>query len=232
MKITWSQTEITCVTWPSHVPFADGLLEGTKLLTFVWNVPTKGVPFPKCPSRAQKIHLEFAHWYSVSLVTTVNKAVLHLWTLVCIIQRQDENKKYHLNISKDRTFPSDKHSYKLLPLMFSISTDLNHHIYESIFHWLEVNRYIPTQSYYSEPCLSRYRQHLGSLCCDCRWLKEISSRDIHSWNPSSLWRKTSRTKPPTSTCAPPSLRNVSGCSSASLYLSLGLKLASFVLVLI
>ncbi len=50
---------------------------------------------------------------SVSLVSAVNKAALHLWTSVCIIQRQDE--KYHLNISKDSKFSSDMHSHKLLP---------------------------------------------------------------------------------------------------------------------
>ncbi len=56
---------------------------------------------------------------SVSLVSAVNKAALHLWTLICIIQRQDEKKKYHLNFSKDSKFPSDIHSYKLLPLIES-----------------------------------------------------------------------------------------------------------------
>ncbi len=55
----------------------------------------------------------------VSLVSAVNKAVLHLWTLICIIQKQDENKKYHLNFSKDSKFLSDIHSYKLLPLIES-----------------------------------------------------------------------------------------------------------------
>jgi len=30
------------------------LREGIKLFTFVWNVPTNGIPLPKCPSRAQK----------------------------------------------------------------------------------------------------------------------------------------------------------------------------------
>uniref|UniRef100_A0A8C1XUU2 General transcription factor IIIC subunit 1 n=1 Tax=Cyprinus carpio TaxID=7962 RepID=A0A8C1XUU2_CYPCA len=36
--------------------------------------------------------------------------------IICIIQRQDEKKKYHLNSSKDSQFPSDTHSDKLLPL--------------------------------------------------------------------------------------------------------------------
>uniref|UniRef100_A0A8C1Z7T4 R3H domain containing 2 n=1 Tax=Cyprinus carpio TaxID=7962 RepID=A0A8C1Z7T4_CYPCA len=44
------------------------------------------------------------------------KAALHLRTLICFIQRQDEKQKYHLNFSKDSKFPSDTHSYKLLPL--------------------------------------------------------------------------------------------------------------------
>ncbi len=67
-----------------------------------------------------------------------------LWTLICIIQRQDEKKTYHLNFSKDSKFPSDIHSYKLLNRdLFSISTDLNFHIFEYILSRLAVNRYIP-----------------------------------------------------------------------------------------
>ncbi len=56
---------------------------------------------------------------SVSMVSAVNKAVLHLWTLICIIQTEDEKKKHHLNFCKDSKFLSDMHSYKLLPLIES-----------------------------------------------------------------------------------------------------------------
>ncbi len=44
---------------------------------------------------------------SISLVSDVNKAALHLCNLICIIQWQDENKNYHLNFSKDSKLPSD-----------------------------------------------------------------------------------------------------------------------------
>ncbi len=32
----------------------------------------------------------------------------------------DEKEKYHLNFSKDSKFPSDMHTYKLLPLIQSL----------------------------------------------------------------------------------------------------------------
>ncbi len=58
----------------------------------------------------------FAIWFVCELDITSKQAALPLQTLICIIQRQDENKNYHLNFSKHTKFPSDIHSYKLLPL--------------------------------------------------------------------------------------------------------------------
>ncbi len=61
-------------------------------------------------------------------------------TLISIAQRQDE--KY---ISKDCQFPSEIHPYKHLLQyhgLFGISTALKIHIYELIFDWFAVNRYI------------------------------------------------------------------------------------------
>ncbi len=64
-------------------------------------------------------------------------------TLICIVQRQDEKK-----IPRKLQFSSEIHSYKLLPQLyrdlFGISTDLNRHIFESVFNRLAVNRYILT----------------------------------------------------------------------------------------
>ncbi len=57
-------------------------------------------------------------------------------------------RKYLVNFSKDSQFSSEKHSYKLLLQLyrdlFGISTDLNRHIFESIFNQLAVHLYIPT----------------------------------------------------------------------------------------
>ncbi len=73
---------------------------------------------------------------SFSLVSAVNKAALHLFTLICIIQRQYENKKYPLNFSKDSKFPSDIYSYKLLPLTESRFVEhLNR--FESSHIWID-----------------------------------------------------------------------------------------------
>ncbi len=52
----------------------------------------------------------------MQLDITSKQAALLLWTLISIIQRQEEIKKYHLNFSKASKSPSDMHLYKLLAL--------------------------------------------------------------------------------------------------------------------
>ncbi len=51
---------------------------------------------------ARKVALTAFSWF-----LAVNKEALHFITLICIIQRHVENKKYHQNFSKDSKFPSD-----------------------------------------------------------------------------------------------------------------------------
>ncbi len=56
--------DVTLTTLRERAAFSvntvQSLCEGIQLLIFFWNVPSNGVPFPKCPSRAQKSSLEFA----------------------------------------------------------------------------------------------------------------------------------------------------------------------------
>ncbi len=81
-------------------------------------------------------------------------------------------RKYHVNFSKDSPFPSEIHSYKLLLYcdLFSISNDLNRHIFESIFNRLAVHRYIPVMI---------IRQYLAECVfvlvqvCHVSWLSKL-----------------------------------------------------------
>ncbi len=58
-------------------------------------------------------------WFDHKPDITRKQTALPFWTLICIIQRQDEKKKYHVIFSKDSKFLSDIHSYKFLPLIES-----------------------------------------------------------------------------------------------------------------
>ncbi len=68
-------------------------------------------------------------------------------TLICTVHRQDENKIPRKLQFPSNQFPSEIHSNKLLLQLYrdllSFSTDLNCHIFESIFNRLAVQRYIP-----------------------------------------------------------------------------------------
>ncbi len=76
--------QFTSVKWPLHVPFANGLLEGPFVKGFSCYLPTNGVPFPKCPSRAQISRLKLVPSLSSSDLfgAWVCTIMIHYYSLI------------------------------------------------------------------------------------------------------------------------------------------------------